>query len=252
MSNTKLLQGKVALVTGGTTGIGLAAARLFQAEGARVVITGQNPDTLGAARRELGEEALAIRADARNVADATRIADELRSRFGGVDVVFLNAGVAGFAPLEASDEAFYDDQMNTNVKGVVFALRAVSPLLRDGGSVVINTSVVGQRGFANTSVYSATKGAIAAFMRAMAVELAPRGIRVNALSPGPIETPIFGKLGLPDAAIDDFRTSTIARIPLGRFGKPEEVAAVALFLASPAAAFVTGAEVPVDGGRSIS
>lgn len=252
MSNSRLLQGKVALVTGGTTGIGLAAARLFQAEGARVVITGQNPDTLGAANRELGEEALAIRADARNVADAERIADELRRRFGGVDVVFLNAGVASFAPLEASGEAFYDDMMDTNVKGVVFTLRAVSPLLRDGGSVIINTSIVGQRGFANTSVYSATKGAIAAFMRVMAVELAPRGIRVNALSPGPIETPIFGKLGLPTEAVDEFRTSTIARIPLGRFGTPDEVAGVALFLASPAAAFVTGAEVPVDGGLSIS
>ena len=241
------LQGKTALVTGGTTGIGLAAAKLFAAEGARVAITGQNVDNLGLAKAAL-PQALVIRADARSVADAARVAGEIEKTFGHLDVLFLNAGVARFAPLEAFDEAFYDEMMNTNVKGVIFGLQKLSPLLRKGSSVMINTSVVGQRGVATASVYSATKGALSAVIRSLAAELAPRGIRVNGISPGPITTPIYGKLGMPAEALSSFQSSMTSKVPLGRFGEADEVAQAALFLASPAASYVNGTDLSVDGG----
>jgi NAD(P)-dependent dehydrogenase (short-subunit alcohol dehydrogenase family) len=247
-TQSQSLLGKIALITGGTTGIGLAAALLFQREGAQVVITGQNPDNLSSARKALGDRAVVLRADARVIADHDRVADEIRTRFGGLDVAFLNAGVARFAPIEAGDEAFYDDLMNTNVKGVVFGIKALSPLLRTGASIIVTTSVVDAKGVANAGIYSATKGAIAALVRALAVELAPRGIRVNSLSPGPIETPIYGKLGFPAEALDGFRASMTAQVPLRRFGTSDEVARAALFLAGPNAAYVNGVELPVDGG----
>ena len=241
------LTGKTALITGGTTGIGLATARLFLAEGARVALTGQSADNLALAKQAL-PQALVLRADARKVADAERVADEIQKAFGHLDVLFLNAGVARFAPLEAFDEAFYDDLMNTNVKGVVFALQKLAPLLRKGSSVLVNTSVVSQRGVANASVYSATKGALGALVRSLASELAPRGIRVNSVSPGPITTPIYGKLGMPADALSGFQTTMTGKVPLARFGEAEEVARAALFLASSASSFVTGTEVAVDGG----
>ena len=245
--STPALHGSIALVTGGTTGIGLATARLFHAQGARVIVTGQNPDTLEAARRELPDDVVVLRADARSIADADRLADEVRRRFGRLDVLFLNAGIARIAPLEAVDEAFYDDVMDINVKGVVFTLQKLLPLLATGASVLVNTSVVDQRGVANWSVYSASKGALSALVRSLAVELAPRQIRVNAIAPGPTETPIFGK-AMPTDVIATVRTALESKIPLGRFGVGGDVAHAALFLASPSSAFLTGIELPVDGG----
>jgi NAD(P)-dependent dehydrogenase (short-subunit alcohol dehydrogenase family) len=242
------LSGKIALITGGTTGIGLATARAFHEAGAQVVITGNNPDTLSAARAALPADVVVLRADARAVEDAARVADEVRQRFGGLDVVFLNAGVARFAPLEAVDERLYDDIMDVNVKGVLFTFQKVLPLLRPGASVLINTSVVGHKGMRNTSVYAASKGALTALVRTLAVELAGRGVRVNAISPGPITTPIYDKLGLPEEARGSFASDLAASVPLQRFGVAEEVARTAVFLASPAASYVTGAELPVDGG----
>jgi NAD(P)-dependent dehydrogenase (short-subunit alcohol dehydrogenase family) len=249
---SRSLEGKVALVTGGTTGIGLATARLFHDEGARVVITGANADRLATARRELSDDVVVVRADARSIADADRLADEIATRFGGLDLVFLNAGVGRFAPLDAIDEGFYEEVMGVNVKGVVFTLQKVLPLLRPGASVLVNTSVAAEKGFANMSVYAASKGALSALVRALAVELAPRGVRVNAVSPGPIVTPIYDKLGLPAEEVASFQASMTAKVPLGRLGAADEVARTALFLVSPAASYVTGAEIKVDGGVAIS
>lgn len=238
----------VALVTGGTTGIGLAAALHLQRAGYEVVVTGTNQDNLAAARTELGERAVVLRADARSVADAAAVAREIEHRFGRLDVVFLNAGVARFAPLEAYDEAFYDDLLDVNVKGVVFQLKSVLPLLRAGASVILNTSVVAHKGMAGTSAYAASKGALSALVRAFAAELAPKGIRVNGVSPGPIETPIYGKLGLPADALAGLRSGMETKVPLARFGRADEVAEVVGFLAHKGSAYLTGVELPVDGG----
>lgn len=250
--STTEFAGKTALVTGGTTGIGRATAELLHQAGARVVVTGHDPDTLAAARRELPEDVRVVDSDARSLTDATRLAAELEQRFGTLDIVFLNAGIARLAPLEAVTEAFYDEHMNVNVKGLIFTLQKLLPLLRSGSSVVMNTSVADQRGAALMSIYAASKGAVAAFARTLAVELAPRGIRVNSVSPATILTPIQAKFGLaPDVAAATAKHYS-ARIPLGRFGAAEEVARAVLFLASPAASYINGVELPVDGGLSIS
>jgi len=242
------LAGKVALVTGGTTGIGLATAIAFRDAGARVIVTGANPENLARATDALGPTVAVVRADARSVADATRLADDIKARFGGLDVVFLNAGVARFAPLELVDERLYDDIMDINVKGVVFTLQQVLPLLRPGASVLVNASVIAGKGLANTAIYAASKGALLSLVRGLAVELAARGVRVNAISPGPITTPIYGKLGLPSDALDGLQSDMAAKVPLARFGVADEVARTALFLAGPASSYISGAEIPVDGG----
>jgi NAD(P)-dependent dehydrogenase (short-subunit alcohol dehydrogenase family) len=244
--------GKFALVTGGTTGIGRSTAELLHAAGARVAITGQNPDTLAAASRELPSDVLVLRSDARSLADATQLAAELERRFGKLDVVFLNAGIAQLAPFEAVDEAFYQEHMDVNVKGVVFTLQKLLPLLRPGASIIVNTSVADQRAAPGLSIYSASKGAVAALVRALAVELAPRGVRVNSVCPATILTPIQQKFGLPADVAQATAQKYTSRIPLGRFGAAAEVARAVLFLASPAASYVTGTELVVDGGLAIT
>ena len=246
------LLGKTALVTGGTTGIGRATAELLHAAGARVAITGRNPDTLASARRELPEEIAVLEADARSVSDSTRLAAEIEQRFGKLDVLFLNAGIAQLAPFASIDEAFYDEHMNVNVKGVVFTLQKLLPLLAPGASVIVNTSVADMRGAPMMSIYSATKGAVAALVRCLAVELAPRGVRINSVCPATIVTPIQQKFGLPPEVAAATAKQYSARIPLGRFGAAREVAEAVLFLASPAASYITGVELPVDGGLSIT
>jgi len=244
--------GKFALVTGGTTGIGRSTAELLHAAGARVAITGQNPDTLAAASRELPSDVLVLRSDARSLADATELAAELERRFGKLDVVFLNAGIAQLAPFEAVDEAFYEEHMDVNVKGVVFTLQKLLPLLRPGASIIVNTSVADQRAAPGLSIYSASKGAVAALVRALAVELAPRGVRVNSVCPATILTPIQQKFGLPADVAQATAQKYTARIPLGRFGAAAEVARAVLFLASASASYVTGTELVVDGGLAIT
>jgi len=242
----------VALVTGGTTGIGLATARLLHDQGHAVIITGQNPDTLAAAQRALPDDVLVLRADARAIADATHVADEIRRRFGRLDVVFLNAGISKFAPLEAIDEASYTSVFDVNVKGPLFTLQQVLPLLGRGASVIFNSSVIAGKGVANSAVYAATKAAVASLVRTLSVELAPRGIRVNAVSPGPIETPIYTKQGLPDDAVRGLKQELVAKVPLARLGADDEVARTVAFLASSAASYVSGADLPVDGALGVT
>jgi len=242
------LRGKTALVTGGTTGIGLATARLFLAEGARVAVTGLNPDTLDAARRELGERALVLRCDASDVGDQARLAATLREALGTLDVVFVNAGIGDFRPLDQWEEAGFDRSFATNLKGPFFLLQALLPLLSNPASVVLNTSVNAQLGMPNSSVYAATKAALRSLARTLSGELVGRGVRVNAVAPGPVTTPIYGKLGLPPEQLQQMAEGIRAQVPLQRFGTPDEVAQAVLFLASEASSYVVGSEMLVDGG----
>lgn len=250
LPTTTDFSGKTALVTGGTTGIGRTTAELLHQSGARVAVTGVNPDTLARARRELPEDVAVLRADARSVSDAAALAAQVAERFGQLDVLFLNAGIARLAPFEAVDEAFYAEHFDVNVKGVVFTLQKLLPLLARDASVIINTSVADRRGTPGLSIYAASKGAVASLSRTLAVELAPRGIRVNCVSPATILTPIQGKFGLPEELAKASAEKFTARIPLGRFGAAEEVARAVLFLASPDASYITGVELEVDGGSS--
>jgi len=241
------LSGKIAVVTGGTTGIGLSTARLFAAEGAKVVATGRNAQSLAAAREELRGVAEVVQSDAGNPAEVRRLFEEIGKQYSRIDVLFLNAGIAQFAPLADSPEELFDETIRVNLKGPFVALQAALPYLGKGASVIVNTTVGTDRALANASIYSASKAALAALARGAAVELAARGIRVNAVQPGPIATPIFGKMGLSAEAREAF-ARRVEQLPLGRFGSPEEVARAALFLASDDSAFVTGHELSVDGG----
>ena len=241
------LDGKIALITGGTTGIGAATAKRFKAEGATVIVTGSNPKTLESARHELvGIEVIA--SDSSDPRAARSLLEDVKTRHGRLDVLFVNAGIAHFAPIEAVDEAFFDAQFNINVRGAFFVLKHATPVIADGGSIILTASVAGTTGTPNTTVYSATKAAVRSFGRTFAAELAPRRIRVNTISPGPIETPIFGKTGLSAEQLAGFAESMTAAIPLKRFGQADEVAAAAVFLASDDSSFTTGAELFVDGG----
>ena len=239
-----------ALITGGTTGIGRATARLLYEQGFSVLATGNNPDTIAAARRDLPGEIVVLLADSRSLADADTVATEVRERFGTLDVVFLNAGIGRMLPIEAVNETTFDEHFAVNVKGQYFTLQKLLPLMSSGGSVIFNGAIGAHKGTPNWSVYSATKGALLAMVRPLAVELAPRGIRVNSVSPGPVNTTAFDKLGLPGEVIAAVREAIPTRVPLGRFGAEEEIARVVAFLASPAASFITGVDVPVDGGMA--
>lgn len=247
---SKRLEDKVALITGGTSGIGLATARLFQREGARVVVTGRGADALAEAARILGEDALVLRSDSAVLTDIHELVREVEGRFGGIDVLFVNAGIAKFAPIGAVDGAFLDQIFDVNFRGAYFTVQQVLPLIRDGGSIVLNTSVANQKGMPNTTVYAASKAALRSLARTLSAELAPRGIRVNAVSPGPIETPIYAKLGLPAEAVKEFADSVIAQVPAGRFGTADEIASAVAFLASADSSYVVGSEIAVDGGLS--
>jgi NAD(P)-dependent dehydrogenase (short-subunit alcohol dehydrogenase family) len=246
------LQGKIALITGGTTGIGLAAAQSFHAEGARVFVTGRNPKTLDAARQVLPKDVTILEADSGKLADLDRLVAELKARAGRIDVLFVNAGIGNFTPLEAVDEANWNGIMDVNLKGPFFLTQKALPLLSQGASVIYTTSVVDRKGFPSSAVYTASKAGLAGLARVLAAELAPRGIRVNSLSPGPIATPIQAKLGLPPEAMAEFEASMREHVPLKRFGLDTEVAKAALFLASDDASFVTGEELMVDGGAAIA
>ena len=239
---------KVVVITGGNSGIGLATAKRFAAEGAKVVISGRSEATLEQAKKELGGEALAVRADVAKVADLDRLFHETHAKFGKIDVLFANAGVAPTAPLESVTEAHFDEVFSINVKGLLFTVQKALPLLSEGAAVILNASVVDQKGFPGMSVYSASKAAVRSLARTFAAELVGRGIRVNVVSPGPIATPIFGRMGMSQEQVDGFAQSITATVPMKRFGAPEEVAAAVAFLAASEASYITGVEINVDGG----
>jgi NAD(P)-dependent dehydrogenase (short-subunit alcohol dehydrogenase family) len=242
------LQNKVAFITGGTSGIGLETAKLFQAEGARVIVTGTNPGRLEAAGKALGDNALVLSVDLRKPAEIERAVEEVRARYGRIDVVFANAGAGTAAPLESVTPEQIDEQFSLNVSGLFFTIQKTVPLIPKGGSIVVTTSFLNAVGTPGLSILSATKAAIRSLVRSIGAELAPRGIRVNAVSPGPIATAFHTKLGLTDAQLTETATAIQARVPLQRFGEAVEIARTALFLASDDSSFTTGAEIVVDGG----
>jgi NAD(P)-dependent dehydrogenase (short-subunit alcohol dehydrogenase family) len=242
------LKDKRALITGGSSGIGLETARLFLSEGARVAITGKNPATLEAARRELQSDVVIIPSDASEVAAQKTVAETLRQAFGGLDVLFLNAGVAELKPMEHWDEPAFDRSFATNVKGPYFLVQALLPIFANPASIVLNASVNAHIGMPGTTVYGATKAALLSLTRTLSGELISRGIRVNAVSPGPISTPLYGKLGLSEADLKTVAASVLSQVPAGRFGDPKEIAHAVVFLASDESAFTVGSELMIDGG----
>lgn len=244
----KRLEGKVAVVTGGNSGIGLASAKRLQEEGAKVAIAGRSQKTLDEATKTIGNGVLAIQADVSQLKDIDKIYSAVQKKLGKIDILFVNAGVAKFAPFAETSEATYDENFSTNVKGAYFTIQKAIPHLNDGASIILNTSVAGIKGTEGASAYSATKAALRSLARTSAAELVGRGIRVNAVAPGPIETPIFGRTGLPKEAMDAFAKKVGESVPMKRFGQPEEVAGVVAFLASSDASYITGEEIHVDGG----
>lgn len=244
------LQGKVAVITGGNSGIGFATAKVFIEEGAQVIITGRNAEAVEKAVAELGSAAKGIVSDTANMKDILKLQAQVAAIHPVIDILFLNAGVAKFVPIEAVDEAIFDEQFNINVKGSYFTIQQLLPILKDGSSILLNTSINAHIGMANASIYGASKAAQLTLIRNLSAELVGRKIRVNAVSPGPITTPFFGKIGLNEEQQAATATSLLSSVPAGRFGDPEEIAKIALFLASEDSTFLLGTEIIADGGMS--
>ncbi|WP_027611857.1 SDR family oxidoreductase [Pseudomonas sp. URIL14HWK12:I6] len=242
------LKNKVAFITGGTSGIGLETAKLFRAEGAEVVIVGSNADRLEAAGRELDGQATLIQADVRKVADIERAVEEARLKFGHIDIVFANAGASTVAPLEAITPEYVEDNLALNFNGTFFTIQKTAPLIPAGGSIIVTTSFLNTIGMPGLSILAATKAAARSLVRTLGAELAPRGIRVNAISPGAIATPFYGKMGLSEEQLGDVAAGLQQKIALKRFGEASELAKSALYLASDDSSYTTGIELVVDGG----
>jgi NAD(P)-dependent dehydrogenase (short-subunit alcohol dehydrogenase family) len=241
-------QNKVAVITGGNSGIGLATAKRLHQEGAKVAISGRSRKTLDEAVKLIGKDLLAVKSDVAKLQEIDQFYATVTEKLGKIDVLFVNAGVAKFVPLANADEAHFDEIFDINAKGAYFTIQKALPYLNDGASIVLNTSVAGIKGTPNASVYSATKAALRSFSRTLAVELVERGIRINSVAPGPIETPIFDRVGLPKEQVDEFAKSILEKVPLKRFGTSDEVASAVAFLASSDASYITGVELHVDGG----
>ena len=242
------LKGKVAVITGATSGMGLETAKLFLSLGAKVVLTGRSQEKLDGLKSELNGDFLLVKADAASVRENQYLLQLTRETYGNIDILFLNAGIFKAAPIGSLSETFIDEIYDVNFKGPVMTLNAALDHLNEGASVIFNTSVSNVKGMPGVSIYASTKAALRSAIRSFAVELAPRKIRVNAVSPGPIETPIWTKTNLSEDDINGFAAGVSSQVPLGRFGKGTEVANTALFLASDDSSYITGAEIPVDGG----
>lgn len=242
------LSNKIVLVTGGTSGIGLEAAKMFREEGATVIVAGQNPHRLQSVAGQLGDSVTVLGGDVSKPAAVESIIKQIGEKFGRIDVLFANAGMGLASPLEAVTEDQIDRQFDVNFKGVFFAIQKAAPLLAEGGSIIVTTSFLNEVGVPGLSILSATKAAVRSLVRSLGVEFAPLGIRVNALSPGLINTPFHGKLGLSEPQLNEAATAILDRVPFHRFGEAREIAKAALFLASDDSCFMTGSELVVDGG----
>jgi NAD(P)-dependent dehydrogenase (short-subunit alcohol dehydrogenase family) len=245
---SKKLEGRVAVITGGNSGIGLATARRFAAEGAHVFITGRRQAELDEAVRQIGKNVTGVQGDVSNLADLDRLFATVEQQKGRLDVLFANAGVGKFGPLGSITEEHFDQAFTINVKGLLFTVQKALPLFTDGGSIILNASIAASKGMEASSVYSATKAAVRSFARCWTTDLKHRQIRVNVISPGYIETPLFDKVGLPPEQVQEILGGLVAGVPMGRMGTPDEVANAAVFLASDDSSFITGIELFVDGG----
>jgi NAD(P)-dependent dehydrogenase (short-subunit alcohol dehydrogenase family) len=241
-------QGKVAVVTGGNSGIGLATAKAFAREGASVVITGRDEATLESAEKQIGMGTMAVKADVSRLADLDALMGKVKSRFQKIDALFVNAGVGKFVPFDQVSEAFYDEIMNVNVKGVFFTVQKALPLMGPGSAVVLNASINAHKGMPGTTVYGPAKAAVKNMAKTMSADLVSKGIRVNSISPGPIETPLLKRTGMTGEQLKQTSEWILGQVPLKRFGTGEEIAEAVLYLCSPAAGFTVGADLVIDGG----
>jgi len=246
----KRLENKVAFITGGNSGMGLTTAQRFVQEGAKVVITARRQDAVDEYNANADENSFAVLADTTDKLASKNAIEQAVNKFGKIDILFLNAGVGKPRPIEATDEEAYNYQWDINFGGAYFNTQAALEHLNDGGGIIFNTSISNVKGMPGMSVYAATKAALRSLVRTLAMELAPRKIRVNAISPGPIETPIWGKMEIPDEAAQEFGNQVLSMVPLGRMGTSEEIANSVLFLASDEASYINAIELPVDGGMA--
>jgi NAD(P)-dependent dehydrogenase (short-subunit alcohol dehydrogenase family) len=243
-------KGKVAVVTGGNSGIGLATAKAYAREGAKIAITGRSDATLKAAQKELGPDALVLKADMSKVSEIAGAMDQVRARFGRIDALFVNAGIGKFVPFEEVTETFFDETMATNLKGLFFTVQKAAPLLSKEAAVVLNASINAHMGMPGSSVYGASKAAVVHLAKSLSADLLARGVRVNVVSPGPVTTPILDRMGLPEDQTRQIKENIAGQVPLKRFGTPDEIASAVLYLSSPESSYVLGTELIVDGGMS--
>jgi NAD(P)-dependent dehydrogenase (short-subunit alcohol dehydrogenase family) len=242
-------EGKVVLITGGNSGIGLATAKEFVREGANVVVTGRDQKTVDATQTELGRDHLCLVSNAASLLDIDHLLSKVKERYGRIDTLFINAGVAKFGPFIDMPENVFDETFTTNVKGPYFTIQKALPLFpKSGGTIVLNGSINAHMGMPNSSLYAASKAALISFARTLSAELVPQGIRVNVVSPGPVTTPLYGRLGVPHKALQQMAQGIQEQIPMKRFGTPEEIANAVLFLASSDSSFILGTELIADGG----